>query len=89
MYLHTTMILNYNLYNLQKYLWTNLYNNKQYYRQKIIEREAKYFRTSGYSDRFSRHKIDPLVIGFSGIKRCQNPQVIQIVQKAKKRPQRG
>ena len=31
-----------------------------------------------------RDKIDPLVIVFSEIKRCQNPQFTQIVQKAKK-----
>ena len=31
----------------------------------------------------ARDKIDPLVVVFSEIKRCQNPQFTQIVQKAK------
>jgi hypothetical protein len=36
------------------------------------------------SEQARRDKSDPLVIFFSEIKRCQNPQFTQIVQKAKK-----
>ena len=36
-------------------------------------------------DRFLNNKSDPSVTGFSEIKRCQNPQFTQIVQKAKNR----
>ena len=37
----------------------------------------------------TRDKIDPLVVVFSEIKRCQHPQFTQIVQKARNRPNIG